>query len=328
MELKIYYDQDADLGLIQKHTVAVIGYGNQGHAHALNLKDSGVNVIVGLASDSKSVDKARSDGLEVRDIASASAKADCIMLLLPDEVASEVYADQIAPHLSSGKYLAVAHGFNIHFGKIKIPGGVNTFMVSPKGPGRQLRSHFLAGSGLACLIAVKEGSSAQTKDVALSYSKAIGGTRVGVIETSFREETETDLFGEQAVLCGGIPELIKAGFETLVEAGYHPAMAYLECLHEVKLITDLIYEHGLKGMHAAISNTAEYGGYQTGPKLIDAQVKQKMKQVLANIQSGQFADKWIDEVRSGSHNFLAKRRSEDNHPIEAIGALVREKINK
>lgn len=327
MGLKLYYDEDAKPELIKGKKVAVIGYGSQGHAHALNLKESGVDVVVGLSNTSKSAPKAQEAGLTVMETSEAAAWADVIMILVPDEVCATMYEKSIAPNLKAGKSLAVAHGFNIHFKKIVPPADVNVFMVAPKGPGHTVRREYLGGSGVPCLIAVAQDATGDTKDLALSYACAIGGTRAGVFETTFREETETDLFGEQTVLCGGISHLIKAGFETLVEAGYNPVMAYFECLHETKLITDLIFEDGIANMRYSISNTAEYGDYVTGPKVIDSGVKERMKAALKEIQEGKFADNWLKEVNEeGSKNFLKMRGDHAEHPIEVIGKEIRSKM--
>lgn len=320
---KVYYEVDADLSLIQGTKVAVIGYGSQGHAHALNLKDSGVDVRVGLYEGSKSKAKAEADGLKVTSVAQAAKEADLIMILLPDEKHATVYNAEIKPHLTKGKTLAVAHGFSLHFNQIKAPEDVDVIMIAPKGPGHRVRIVFEQGFGVPALVAVKQNVSGKAKELALSYAKAVGGTRAGVFETNFREETETDLFGEQAVLCGGLSALIKAGFETLVEAGYSEEMAYFECLHEVKLIVDLIYEGGLAKMRDSISNTAEYGDYVTGPRVIDAGVKARMKEVLTDIQDGKFARDWILENQAGCASFKATRRNEANHKIEKVGNSLR-----
>ena len=320
---KVYYEVDADLGLIQSTKVAVIGYGSQGHAHALNLKDSGVDVRVGLYEGSKSKAKAEADGLKVCTVSEAAKEADLIMILLPDEKHADVYNNEIKPHLSKGKTLAVAHGFSLHFNQIVAPDDVDVIMIAPKGPGHRVRIVFEQGFGVPALIAVKQDVSGKAKDLALSYAKAVGGTRAGVFETNFKEETETDLFGEQAVLCGGLSALIKAGFETLVEAGYSEEMAYFECLHEVKLIVDLIYEGGLAKMRDSISNTAEYGDYVSGPRVIDESVKALMKDVLTDIQEGKFARDWILENQSGCANFKATRQNEADHKIENVGNSLR-----
>ncbi len=320
---KVYYEIDADLKLIQSKKVAIIGYGSQGHAHALNLKDSGVDVRVGLYKGSKSWAKAEAAGLKVATVEEAAKEADLIMILLPDETHAQVYNSQIKPNLSKGKTLAVAHGFSLHFNQIVAPEDVDVIMIAPKGPGHRVRIVFEQGFGVPALIAVKQNISGKAKELALSYAKAIGGTRAGVFETNFREETETDLFGEQAVLCGGLSALIKAGFETLVEAGYSEEMAYFECLHEVKLIVDLIYEGGLSKMRDSISNTAEYGDYVSGPRVIDASVKARMKEVLADIQAGKFARDWILENQAHQASFKATRAQEANHQIESVGSSLR-----
>tara|TARA_B100001094_G_scaffold230801_1_gene225456 strand:- start:982 stop:2004 length:1023 start_codon:yes stop_codon:yes gene_type:complete len=326
MDLKLYYDDDASMSPILAKKVAVIGYGSQGHAHALNLKESGVDVVVGLAEGSQSVAKARDAGLVVMETAEAANHADIIMMLVPDEVCAKMYEEKVAPGLTSGKQLAVAHGFNFHFDKIVPPDDVGVFMVAPKGPGHTVRREYVQGSGVPCLIAVAQEFGG-TRELALSYAKAIGGTKAGVFETTFREETETDLFGEQTVLCGGLTALIKSGFETLVDGGYHPVMAYFECLHEVKLITDLIFEGGIANMRYSISNTAEYGDYETGSKIIGPEVKDKMRAALRDIQDGRFADNWLKEVHeSGSKNFLKRRTDEADHQIEDVGAQLRSKI--
>ena len=320
---KVYYEVDADLEIIKSKKVAVIGYGSQGHAHALNLKDSGVDVRVGLYKGSKSWAKAEQDGLRVCTVEEASKEADLIMILLADEKHAEVYNEQIKPHLTAGKVLAVAHGFSIHFNQIVPPSDVDVIMIAPKGPGHRVRIVYQQSFGVPCLIAIKQNASGQAKNIALSYAKAVGGTRAGVLETNFKEETETDLFGEQAVLCGGLSALIKAGFETLIEAGYSEEMAYFECLHEVKLIVDLIYEGGLTKMRDSISNTAEYGDYVSGPRVIDASVKERMKAVLEDIQNGTFARNWILENQAGQPGFKAMRTDEANHKIESVGASLR-----
>ena len=323
MALKIYYDKDAQPRHLKSKTVAIIGYGSQGHAHALNLKDSGVSVVVGLRKDSPSWAKAEKAGLAVMNTEHAAREADVIMILLPDELHAQTYREQIAPFLRPGKYLAVAHGFSIHFGQIVAPKDVNVFMVAPKGPGHLVRSQYEKGQGVPCLLAVAADPSGDTAKVGLAYAKAIGGTRAGVIETTFKDETETDLFGEQAVLCGGLTELIRAGYETLVEAGYPPEMAYFECLHEVKLIVDLIYEGGIANMRYSISNTAEYGDMTRGKRVIGSEARQAMKSLLKDIQSGAFADEWITEHRCGQPHFKELRREAEKHPIEEVGAKLR-----
>ncbi len=321
--MKIFYDKDADLGLLKDKTIAVIGYGSQGHAHANNLRDSGMNVVVGLRPDGASAQKARAAGFEVLPVDEAARRAQVVMILLPDELQGDVFRSQIAGALEPGDYLAFAHGFNIHFGQIVPPEGVNVFMVAPKGPGHLVRAEYERGRGVPCLIAVDRDPAGNTRDVALAYASAIGGGRAGVIETTFREETETDLFGEQAVLCGGVTALIQAGYETLVEAGYAPEMAYFECLHELKLIVDLIYEGGIANMRYSVSNTAQYGDLTRGPRVIDARVKEEMKRILAEIQTGQFAREWILENRAGRPVFNALTRRGDEHPIEAVGERLR-----
>ncbi len=320
---RMYYDEDANLDLLANKTVAIIGYGSQGHAHALNLKESGINVIVGLYPGSKSTAKAESAGLKVHSVADAAATADMIMILLPDEVQKTVYKNEIEPHLKDGDILAFAHGFNIHFGQIVPPASVDVMMIAPKGPGHLVRRTYEQGQGVPALFAVYQDASGQARDRAMAYAKGIGGTRAGILETSFREETETDLFGEQAVLCGGLSALIKAGFETLVEAGYQPELAYFECLHEVKLIVDLVVEGGLAKMRDSISNTAEYGDYTRGPRIVNADTKAEMGKILQEIQSGQFAREFVLENQSGKPGFTAMRRQEAEHSIEEVGKDVR-----
>ncbi|MGF1499653.1 MAG: ketol-acid reductoisomerase [Elainellaceae cyanobacterium] len=320
---RMYYDADANLDLLTGKTVAIIGYGSQGHAHALNLKDSGVNVIVGLYEGSRSVAKAEAEGLTVKPVADAAAAADLIMILLPDEVQKSVYQHEIAPNLQEGNVLAFAHGFNIHFAQVVPPSHVDVIMVAPKGPGHLVRRTYEQGQGVPCLFAVYQDASGQARDRAMAYAKGIGGTRAGILETSFREETETDLFGEQVVLCGGLSELIKSGFETLVEAGYQPELAYFECLHEVKLIVDLIVEGGLAQMRDSISNTAEYGDYTRGPRIVTDETRAEMKKILREIQTGQFAREFVLENMSGKAGFTAMRRREAEHPIEEVGKDLR-----
>lgn len=320
---RMYYDNDANLDLLAQKTIAVIGYGSQGHAHALNLKDSGMNVIVGLYPGSKSAEKASSSGLTVHTVADAAKAADLMMILLPDEVQMTVYKQEIAPHLAEGKILAFAHGFNIHFGQVVPPDNVDVVMIAPKGPGHLVRRTYEQGQGVPCLIAVYQDASGQARDRALAYAKGIGGTRGGVLETTFREETETDLFGEQAVLCGGLSALIKAGFETLVAAGYQPELAYFECLHEVKLIVDLIVEGGLAKMRDSISNTAEYGDYTRGPRIVTDQTRAEMRKILQEIQSGQFAREFVLENQAGKPGFTSMRRQEAEHPVEEVGKDLR-----
>jgi len=323
MALNIYYDKDADLGRLDGKTVAVIGYGSQGHAHAQNLQASGVNVVVGLRKDSPSCAKAEAAGLRVVSPAEAAREANIVMLTLPDEVAAQVYAEQIGPNLQPGNYLAVAHGFNIHFGAIEPAADINVFMVAPKGPGHTVRAHYEQGRGVPSLVAVSADPSGDTLQIALAYAKGIGAGRAGIIETTFREETETDLFGEQVVLCGGLTALMTAGYETLIEAGYAPEMAYFETIHEVKLIVDLIYEGGIANMRYSVSNTAEYGDLTRGPRVIDAGVRQRMKEILAEIQKGSFAKEFILENRSGGVQFRALRKQGESHPMETVGAKLR-----
>jgi ketol-acid reductoisomerase len=319
----MYYDADANLDLLAGKTIAIIGYGSQGHAHALNLKDSGMNVIVGLYPGSKSVAKAETAGLTVKNVADAAKAADLLMILLPDEVQRTVYKNEIEPNLEPGNVLAFAHGFNIHFGQVVPPAEVDVIMVAPKGPGHLVRRTYEQGQGVPCLFAVYQNASGQARDRAMAYAKGIGGTRAGVLETTFREETETDLFGEQAVLCGGLSALIKAGFETLVEAGYQPELAYFECLHEVKLIVDLIVEGGLAKMRDSISNTAEYGDYTRGSRIVNQQTKAEMQKILQEIQTGQFAREFVVENQAGKPGFTAMRRKEAEHQVEEVGKDLR-----
>ena len=321
--MKIYREKDADLKHLQGKKIAVIGYGSQGHAHANNLRDSGLDVVVGLRRDGTSWSKAEAAGLTVLDTAEAAKVADVMMVVVPDELGGELYERDLAPHMRDGKYLAFAHGFNIHFKRVVPPAGVNVFMVAPKGPGHLVRSEFQKGRGVPCLLAIHQDPSGNTRDIGLAYAKGIGGARAAVLETSFKEETETDLFGEQAVLCGGLTELIRAGYETLVEAGYSPEMAYFECLHEVKLIVDLIYEGGIANMRYSISNTAEYGDMTRGPRVVGKETREAMKKVLSDIQSGKFADEWITEYQCGMPHFGELRKSAANHPIEQVGAKLR-----
>jgi ketol-acid reductoisomerase len=320
---RMYYDEDANLDLLANKTVAIIGYGSQGHAHALNLKDSGVNVIVGLYPGSKSTKKAEEAGLKVHSVADAAKAADLIMILLPDEAQKSVYKDEIEPNLAPGKILAFAHGFNIHFSQVVPPETVDVIMVAPKGPGHLVRRTYEQGQGVPCLFAVYQDASGQARDRAMAYAKGVGGTRAGILETTFKNETETDLFGEQAVLCGGLSALIKAGFDTLVEAGYEPELAYFECLHEVKLIVDLVVEGGLAKMRDSISNTAEYGDYTRGPRIVTDETRTEMRKVLREIQSGQFAREFVLENQSGKAGFTAMRRQEAAHPIEEVGKDLR-----
>ncbi|HEX4979386.1 MAG TPA: ketol-acid reductoisomerase [Acidimicrobiales bacterium] len=319
----VFYDSDADPSLISGRKVAILGYGSQGHAHALNLRDSGVDVRVGLREGSSSKAKAESAGLRVLSTADASAEADLIMILLPDTEQARIYKADIEPHLSSGDALFFAHGFNIRFGRVTPPAGVDVAMVAPKGPGHLVRRTYTEGGGVPSLIAVAQDASGKARDLALSYAWANGGTRAGVLETTFEEETETDLFGEQVVLCGGLTALVQAGFETLVDAGYQPESAYFECLHELKLIVDLMYEHGIAGMRYSISDTAEYGDVTRGPRVINDAVRAEMKQILSEIRSGAFADEWIAESDSGRARFNELRKQGSEHPIEKVGAELR-----
>lgn len=325
--MKVYYEQDANLELLKNKTVAVIGYGSQGHAHAQNLRDSGVNVVVGQRPGGANYDLAKEHGFEPLSAADAAAKADCIMILVPDQYQRAVYEADIKPNLKSGNTLFFAHGFNIHFSQIVAPKDVNVVMVAPKGPGHLVRRVYTEGGGVPCLVAVHQDADGKALDTALAYSKGVGGARSGVIETTFQEETETDLFGEQTVLCGGLSALIQAGFETLVEAGYQPEIAYFECLHEVKLIVDLIYEGGLAKMRYSISDTAEYGDYSRGGRIITEETKQEMKKILGEIQDGSFAREFILENQAGKPHFLAKRRLQAEHQIEEVGARLREMMS-
>jgi len=320
---ELFYDDDADLSLIQGKNVAVIGYGSQGHAHALNLRDSGVDVRVGLKEGSTSIAKAEAEGLRVLPVAEAVEEADVIVILAPDQFQRIIYAESIEPHLAEGDTLVFGHGFNIRFGYIKPPAGVDVIMVAPKAPGHTVRREYVAGRGIPDIIAVEQDASGTAWDLAKSYAKAIGGTRAGVIKTTFAEETETDLFGEQAVLCGGVSHLVQAGFETLTEAGYQPEIAYFECLHELKLIVDLMWEGGIAKQRWSISDTAEYGDYVSGPRLIGPEVKETMKAILADIQDGSFAARFIADQDAGAPEFLALREKEAGHPIEATGRNLR-----
>ncbi len=324
---KIYYQQDCNLSLLEGKTVAVIGYGSQGHAHALNAKDSGVHVIIGLYEGSKSWAKAEAAGFEVYTAAEAAKRADIIMILINDEKQAKLYKESIAPNLKPGNALMFAHGFSIHFGQIIPPADVDVLMIAPKGPGHTVRSQYLEGRGVPCLIAVHQDATGKAHDLGLAYALAIGGARAGVLQTTFREETETDLFGEQAVLCGGVTALMKAGFETLVEAGYEPESAYFECIHEMKLIVDLINESGFAGMRYSISNTAEYGDYITQSKIITPETKKAMKQILTDIQNGTFARNWLLENQIGCPNFNAMRRIEAGHQLEKVGAELRKMMS-
>jgi ketol-acid reductoisomerase len=321
--MNIYYDKDADLSLIRARTVAIVGYGSQGHAHANNLRDSGVDVVVGLRPGSASVAKAEAMGLTVKGVEDAVASADVVMILAPDEHQAKLYREQVGPNLKEGAALAFAHGFNIHFGQIEPRADLDVIMIAPKGPGHLVRSTYVEGGGVPSLIAVHQDASGQAKDIALSYASANGGGRAGVIETNFREETETDLFGEQAVLCGGLTALAQAGFETLVEAGYAPEMAYFECLHELKLIVDLMYEGGVANMRYSISNTAEYGDLTRGPRIITEETKDEMRRILKEIQSGEFAREFILENQGGAATLKAKRRLGKAHQLEEVGERLR-----
>lgn len=320
--MNVYYDKDVNLEVLKGKKIAIMGYGSQGHAHANNLRDSGFDVIVGLRKGS-SWDKASQAGFNIMPPSEAAKIADIVMILLPDELQADFYNSEIAPNIKSGSYIAFAHGFNIHFGQIVPKSDLNVFMVAPKGPGHLVRSEYTKGSGVPCLIAVHQDPSGNTKDVALAYASAIGGGKAGIIETTFREETETDLFGEQVVLCGGLTALIQAGFETLVEAGYAPEMAYFECLHEVKLIVDLIYEGGISNMRYSISNTAQYGDLTRGPRIITEETKKEMKKILKEIQDGSFAKEWILECRANKPVFNALTKRGEEHPIEAVGERLR-----
>jgi ketol-acid reductoisomerase len=319
----LYYDKDADLSLLNGKTIAIIGYGSQGHAHALNLKDSGVNVVVGLHEGSRSRAKAEADGLKVMFVADATKAADVVMIVIPDTMQAKVYADSIGPNLKPGSMLMFAHGFNIHYGTIKPPASVDVTMIAPKAPGHRVREVYKEGAGTPCLVAVAQDATGNAKAFALAYAKGIGGTRAGVIETTFKEETETDLFGEQTVLCGGVTALVRSAFETLVKAGYQPEIAYFECMHELKLIVDLMYEGGLSYMWYSVSDTAEYGGYTIGDQ-VEEQVKEFYAGVLADIQSGKFAKEWIDENNNGRPNFKPRRQREHDLLIEKVGAELRD----
>jgi ketol-acid reductoisomerase len=323
MAAKMYYEKDTDPSIIRGRKVAIIGYGSQGHAHALNLKESGVDVVVGLREGSSSKAKAEAAGLTVKTIADAAKWADVIMLTMPDTEQKATYQDHIKRYMKPGKALAFAHGFNIRFKRIRPPKGVDVIMIAPKGPGHLVRRTYTEGGGVPCLIAVEQDATGKAKDVALSYAEAIGGARAGIIETTFAEETETDLFGEQVVLCGGLTSLVQAGFETLVEAGYQPEMAYFECLHEVKLIVDLMYEEGIAGMRYSISDTAEYGDVTRGPRIVTPATKKQMQRILKEIQSGKFAREWVAESESGRANFNALRQAGAKHQIEEVGKQLR-----
>ncbi|HEX4169987.1 MAG TPA: ketol-acid reductoisomerase [Bryobacteraceae bacterium] len=320
---KRFYEKDGSLAPLQGKTIAIIGYGSQGHAHALNLRDSGLNVVVGLPATSKSVAKAKTAGLQVLSVSEAAKKADITMILVPDHVQGDTYRNDIAPHMTKGKTLMFAHGFNIHFGEIKPPADIDVSMIAPKAPGHRVRELFTEGVGVPALVAVAQDASGHALENALAYAHALGCLKAGVIETNFREETESDLFGEQAVLCGGVAELIRAGFETLTAAGYAPEIAYFECLHEMKLIVDLIYEGGLGYMRYSISDTAEYGDYTRGTRIVNEQTRAEMKKILSEIQSGEFAKAWLKENRDGRKNFLAMREKAKDQPIEKVGAELR-----
>jgi ketol-acid reductoisomerase len=322
--MRVYYDRDADINLIKGKKVAVVGYGSQGHAHVLNMRDSGVkDIVVALRKGSPSAKKAEGEGLKVMEVADAAKWADVIMMLTPDELQADIYRESIAANIRPGAALLFAHGLNVHFNLIEPRSDIDVLMVAPKGPGHTVRGEFLKGGGVPCLIAIHQDASGNAHDIGLSYASAVGGGRSGIIETTFKEECETDLFGEQVVLCGGLVELIRAGFETLVEAGYAPEMAYFECLHEVKLIVDLIYEGGIANMNYSISNTAEWGEYVTGPRIITPETKAEMKRVLHDIQTGKFTSEWMQEYRSGAARFKGIRRMNDSHQIEEVGAKLR-----
>jgi len=322
--MRVYYDRDTDLNLIKSKKIAVIGYGSQGRAHALNLKDSGVtDIAIGLRPGSSTARKVEADGLKVMSVAEVAAWADVMMMATPDELQADIYRDEIAPNIRDGAAIAFAHGLNVHFGLIEPKSSVDVIMIAPKGPGHTVRGEFEGGGGVPCLIAVNHDATGNAKDIALAYASGVGGGRSGIIETDFQEECETDLFGEQVVLCGGLVELIRAGFETLVEAGYAPEMAYFECLHEVKLIVDLIYQGGIANMNYSISNTAEYGEYVSGPRIINSDTKAEMKRVLTDIQTGKFTADWIKECKAGQPQFKATRRMHDRHQIEEVGERLR-----
>jgi ketol-acid reductoisomerase len=319
----MFYDDDADLTLLDGKTVAIIGYGSQGHAHALNLKDSGIDVVVGLRADSSSVEEARGHGLEVLDPADAASRGDIVMMLVPDELHRQIWDEEVRDGIATGNTLMFGHGFSIHFGEVEPPADVDVAMVAPKGPGHLVRRQFAEGRGVPCLMAVHQDASGKARETALAYAKGIGGTRAGVIETTFKDETETDLFGEQAVLCGGVTELVRAGYETLVDAGYDPRLAYFECLHELKLIVDLMYEKGITGMRYSISNTAEYGDLTRGKRVIGEPTRAAMQQLLTEIQDGTFAREWIAENRAGQENFKRMREEQADHQVEREGRELR-----
>ena len=323
--MRVYYDRDCDIGLVRQSKIAIVGYGSQGHAHALNLRDSGVEqVSVALRPGSASIKKAESEGLAVKTVEDASAWADLVVMLTPDELMADLYRDKIGPHLRDGAAIGFAHGLNIHFGLIEPKSSIDVIMMAPKGPGHTVRNQFQTGGGVPCLVAVANDSTGRALDLGLSYCSAIGGGRAGIIETTFKEECETDLFGEQAVLCGGLVELIRNGFETLIEAGYAPEMAYFECVHEVKLIVDLIYEGGIANMNYSVSNTAEFGEYVSGPRVLPkAETRERMREILADIQTGRFTSEWIAECRAGQPSFKATRRMNDSHQVEEVGARLR-----
>jgi ketol-acid reductoisomerase len=320
---RMFYDADADLGLLSGKTVAIVGYGSQGHAHALNLRDSGVSVVVGLRRDSKSAAAAREQGLEVADVAEAASRSDLIMMLVPDELHRQVWESEVSDGVADGDMLLFGHGFSIHYGEVTPPPGVDVALVAPKGPGHLVRRQFAEGSGVPALVGIHQDASGHARELALAYAKGIGSTRAGVIEASFKDETETDLFGEQSVLCGGVTELVRAGYETLVDAGYDPRLAYFECLHELKLIVDLMYEKGITGMRFSISNTAEYGDLTRGKRVIGPETRAEMRRILDEIQSGDFAREWIAENRAGQENFQRMREQQSHHQVEVEGAKLR-----
>ncbi len=322
--MRVYYDTDADLNLIKSKKICIVGFGSQGHAHALNLKDSGVkDIVVALREGSATAKKVEAAGLKVMTVADAAKWADVMMMAAPDELQAEIWTDQIAPNIKPGAAIAFAHGLSIHFKLIEAPSTIDVLMIAPKGPGHTVRGEYQKGGGVPCLVAIDQDASGNAQDIAIAYASAIGGGRSGIIETTFKEECETDLFGEQAVLCGGLVELIRAGFETLVEAGYAPEMAYFECLHEVKLIVDLIYEGGIANMNYSISNTAEFGEYASGPRLVTDETKEEMRRILKDIQTGAFTSEWIRECKAGQPKFKATRRVNDAHPIEEVGERLR-----
>ena len=323
MAATIYYDNDADLSLLKDKTIAILGYGSQGHAQAQNLKDSGLNVIIGQRKGSANYDLAVDHGFQPMSLADATAAADLVNILLPDEVQGDIFKSEIRDNLSPGNVLMCSHGFNIHFGQVESPQGVDDLLVAPKGPGHLVRSEYVGGGGVPCLIALGEGANETSKQLGLAYAKGIGGTRGGVIQTTIAEETETDLFGEQVVLCGGVSQLVKSAFEVLIEAGYQPEMAFFECMHELKLIVDLFYQGGLNYMRYSVSNTAEYGDYTRGPRIITDETKKEMKKILSEIQSGEFARNWILENKAGAPGFKAMRRRDREHPVEQVGRQLR-----